>query len=410
MITFVFLVVYALFIYLLMSDINYQGPPTIVPLGCKWVYSVKVRSDGSLDRYKARLVALGNNQEYGVNYEETFAPVAKMTTVRTILALAASSDWPLHQMDVKNAFLHGDLKECIYMKPPPGLFPSPTSHVCKLRRSLYGLKQAPRAWFEKFRTTLLQFSFRQSKYDTSLFLRKSDMGIVVLLVYVDDIVITGSDSALLGQLKTHLSESFHMKDLGPLTYFLGLEVHHSPSGISLNQHKYASDLVATAGLQGATSVDTPMELNVKLRKEEGDLLADPSLYRKLVGSLVYLTITRPDISFAVQQVSQFLQTPRHLHLAAVRRIIRYVQGTSTRGLFFLAGNSTRLAAYSDADWAGCADTRRSITGWCVFLGDALISWKSKKQDRVSKSSTILSTGRCLLLVLKSFGFEVCLRS
>ena len=172
-------------------------PPTIVPLGCKWVYSVKVRSDGSLDRYKARLVALGNNQEYGVNYEETFAPVAKMTTVRTILALAASSDWPLHQMDVKNAFLHGDLKECIYMKPPPGLFPSPTSHVCKLRRSLYGLKQAPRAWFDKFHTILLQFSFRQSKYNTSLFLRKSDMGIVVHLVYVDDIVITGFDFALL---------------------------------------------------------------------------------------------------------------------------------------------------------------------------------------------------------------------
>ncbi|RVW37994.1 Retrovirus-related Pol polyprotein from transposon TNT 1-94 [Vitis vinifera] len=320
-----------------------EGPPTIVPLGCKWVYSVKVRFDGSLDCYKARLVALGNNQKYGVNYEETFAPVAKMTTVRTILALTVSSDWPLHQMDVKNVFLHGDLKECIYMKPPSGLFPSPTSHVY--------------------------------------------MGIVVLLVYVDDIVITGSDFALLGQLKTHLSESFHMKDLGSLTYFLGLEVHHSPSGISLNQHKYASDLVATASLQVATSVDTPMELNVKLRKEEGDLLADPSLYRKLVGSLVYLTITRPNISFVVQQVSQFLQTPRHLHLVVVRRIIRYVQGTSTRGLFFPAGNSTRFVAYSDANWAGCADTHCSITGWCVFLGDALISWKSKKQDRVSKSST-----------------------
>ncbi|RVW59566.1 Retrovirus-related Pol polyprotein from transposon RE2 [Vitis vinifera] len=274
-------------------------PPTIVSLGCKWIYLVKVRSDGSLDRYKARLVALGNNQEYGVNYEDTFAPEAKMTTVRTILTLAASSDWPLHQMD--------------------------------------------------------------SKYDTSLFLRKSDMSIVVLLVYVDDIVITGSNSALLGQLKIHLSESFHMKDLGSLTYFLGLEVHHSPSGISLNQHKYVSALVATAGLQGATSVDTPMELNVKLRKEESDLLAYPSLYRKLVGSLVYLTITRPNISFAVQQVSQFLQTHRHLHLVVVHRIIRYVQGTSTRGLFFPVDNSTRLAAYSDADWAGCADTRRSIT-------------------------------------------------
>ncbi|KAF5469242.1 hypothetical protein F2P56_013330 [Juglans regia] len=245
-----------------------------------------VRSEGSLDRYKARLVALGNNQEYGVNYEETFAPMAKMTN---------------------------------------------------------------------------------SKYDTSLFLRKSDMGIVVLLVYVDDIVITSSDSALLVQLKTHLSESFHMKDLGLSRIFLDLRYIVVPLE--------------------APSVDTPMELNVKIRKEEGDLLTDPSLYRKLVGSLVYLTITRPDISFAVQQVSQFLQTPRHLHLVAVRRIIRYVQGTSARGLFFPAGNSPHLAAYSDVDWAGCVDTRRSIIGWCVFLGDALISWKSKKQDRVSKSST-----------------------
>ncbi|KAL6340316.1 hypothetical protein AAG906_040753 [Vitis piasezkii] len=249
-------------------------PPTIVPLGCKWVYSVKVRSDGSLDRYKARLVALWNNQEYGVNYEETFAPVAKMTNVRTILALAASTT--------------------------PGIV-SLSDFTC------------------------------QSKYDTSLFLRKSDMGIVVLLVYVDDIVITGS-----------------------ITLYL-----------------VSSKLISPR----ATSVDTPMELNVKLRKEEGDLLADPNLYRKLVGSLVYLTITRPDISFAIQQVSQFLQTPRHLHLAVVRRIIRYVQGTYTRGLFFHAGNSTRLAAYSDADWAGCEDTCRAIIGWCVFL------------DRVSKSST-----------------------
>ncbi|RVX07705.1 Retrovirus-related Pol polyprotein from transposon RE1 [Vitis vinifera] len=149
--------------------------------------------------------------------------------------------------------------------------------------------------------------------------------------------------------QTHLSESFHMKDLRSLTYFLGLEVHHSPFGISLNQHKYVSDLVATAGLQGTTSVDTPMELNVKLHKEEGDLLVDPSLYKKLVSSLVYLTITRPDISFVVQQVSQFLQTPRRLHLAAVCRIIRYVQGTSTHGLFFPTGNSICLAAYSDAD-------------------------------------------------------------
>ena len=361
-------------------------PPTVKPIGCKWVYSIKLRSDGTLDRYKARLVALGNRQEYGTDYEETFAPVAKMTTVRTILSIAASQGWSLHQMDVKNAFLHGDLKEDIYMTIPPGISSS-SSQVCKLNRSLYGLKQAPRAWFEKFRTTLVQFSFRQSQYDSSLFLCKTSDGIVLLLIYVDDIVITGTDSALIEKLRQHLHNSFHMKDLGMLTYFLGLEVHTTPSGIFLHQHKYAQDLITLAGLQDSSPVNTPLEVNTKYRRDEGDLLADPTLYRRLVGSLNYLTITRPDISFAVQQVSQFMQTPRHLHLAAVRRIIRYLLGSSSRGLFFPAGSSLQLVAYSDADWAGCPDTRRSVTGWCLFLGNSLISWKSKKQARVSKSST-----------------------
>jgi len=362
-------------------------PLSVKPIGCKWVYSIKLHSDGTLDRYKARLAALGNRQEYGVDYEETFAPVAKMTTVRTIIAIAASQGWPLHQMDVKNAFLHGDLKEDIYMAPPPGLVSSSKSVVCKLKRSLYGLKQAPRAWFDKFRTTLLRFSFVQNKYDSSLFLCTTSTGYVFLLVYVDDIVITGTDSTLISRLQQHLRDSFHMKDLGSLTYFLGLEVHSSPSGIYMHQQKYTHDLIALAGFQASSPVDTPLEVNVKFQSDDGDLLPNPSLYRQLVGSLNYLTITRPDISFAVQQVSQFMQSPRHLHLAAVRRIIRYLLGSSNRGLFYLAGSPISLVAYSDADWAGCPDTRRSVTGWCMFLGDSLISWKSKKQDRVSKSST-----------------------
>jgi hypothetical protein len=161
---------------------------------------VKLKSDGSLDRYKARLVALGNKQEYGLNYEETFAPVAKMTTVRTILAIAASKAWPLHQMDVKNAFLNGNLKEEIYMKLPPGMSTTAFDEVRKLRRSLYGLKQAPRAWFEKFRSTLLTFSFTQSQYDSSLFFYKTTTGMVFLLVYVDDIIITSNDNGLITKL------------------------------------------------------------------------------------------------------------------------------------------------------------------------------------------------------------------
>ncbi|KAM7530049.1 hypothetical protein LguiB_033459 [Lonicera macranthoides] len=362
-------------------------PDGVKLIGCKWVYTVKLRPNGTIERYKARLVALGNRQEYGLDYEETFAPVAKMTTVRTVMAIAVSKGWSLRQMDVKNAFLHGDLKEEIYMLPPPGLFTNPSNEVCRLKRSLYGLKQAPRAWFEKFRTTLLNFQFTQSQYDSSLFLKRTATGIVVLLVYVDDIVITGSDSQSIGELQQHLKSIFHMKDLGLLHYFLGLEVHSCSTGMLLHQHKYTQEILTLAGLQFGNSVLTPLEVNLKLRQTEGDLLPDPSLYRQLVGSLNYLTITRPDISFAVQQVSQFMQAPRHSHLAAVRRILRYLKGTSGRGLYFPNENSLQLMSYSDADWAGCADTRQSVTGWCMFLGDALISWKSKKQDRVSKSST-----------------------
>ena len=277
-----------------------------------------------MDQYKARLVALGNKQEYGVDYEETFAPVAKMTTVRTILAIAASQSWRLHQMDVKNAFLHGDLQEEIYLKLPSGMTTSSPHDVCKLRRSLYGLKQAPRAWFEKFRSTLLSFSFTQSQYDSSLFLHTSTSGIVILLVYVDDIIITGTDCSLITKLQQRLHATFHMKDLSQLTYFLGLEVHYRSHGLFVNQHKYIQDLITLAGLEDTSSVDTPMEVNVKYRKDEGDLLEEPTLYRRLVGSLIYLTTTRPDISYAVHQVSQFMSSPRHLHLFAVRSIIRYL--------------------------------------------------------------------------------------
>ncbi|XP_068649520.1 uncharacterized mitochondrial protein AtMg00810-like [Aristolochia californica] len=308
-----------------------------------------------------------------------------MTTVRTILAIAASQSWHLYQMDVKNVFLHGDLQKDIYMKFPSGMTTSPQD-VCKLRRPLYGLKQAPRAWFDKFCSTLLIQRFTQSQYDSSFFFHKSASGIILLLVYMDDIILTGTDSGLITRLHQLLHATFHMKDLGQLAYFLGLEVYHRPKGIFLNQHKYTQDIITLAGLADTSSIATPMEVNVKYRKDEEDLLDDPTLYRRLVGSLIYFTTIRPDISYVVHQVSQFMSCPRHLHLAAVRRIIHYLQGSPTRGLFFAIGSSLQLVAYSDGDWVGCPDTCRSTTGWYMFLGDALISWKCKIQDRVSKSS------------------------
>ena len=252
---------------------------------------------------------------------------------------------------------------------------------------MYGLKQAPRVWFEKFKTTLPGFSFVQSSYDSSLFLQRTSRGIVILLVYVDDIVITGSDQEAVTTIKQLLHTTFHMKDLGQLTYFLGLEVKFQHKGIFVTQQKYIQDLIHMAGPTNASPVDTPMEVNVKLRRDEGELLQDPTFYRKLVGSLIYLTITRPNISFVVHTVSKFMQNPRHFHLSAVQQIIRYLLATSKRGLFFPTGATIQLQAYSDADWAGCPDTRKSTTGWCMFLGDALVSWKCKKQELVSKSST-----------------------
>ncbi|WVZ18935.1 hypothetical protein V8G54_006257 [Vigna mungo] len=352
-------------------------PPSVKPLGSKFVFSIKLRSDGSINRYKARLVVLGNKQEYGLDYDETFALVAKITTMRTILALVTSKSWPLHQMDVKNAFLHGDLKEEVYITLPGGMSTLSPNTVFKLKRSLYGLKQAPRVWFEKFRSTLLGFSFNQSQYDPSLFLQRTPKGIVVLLVYVDDIVVTGSDQDVISRIKQMLNSTFHMKELGHLNYFLGLELHYHPEGIFVNQHKYIQDLVQLAGLTNATPVDTPMEVNVKYRRHEGELLDDPTQYRKLVGCLLYVTITRPDISYVVHTVSKFMQSPRHFHFSAVQHIIKYLLGTSSRGLFFPGNSSLQLQAYSDVDWAGCPDTWRSTIGWCMFLGNAPISWKSE---------------------------------
>ena len=252
------------------------------------------------------------------------------------------------------------------MKLPSGMTTSSPHDVCKLKRSLYGVKQAPRALFEKFRSTLLSFSFTQSQYDSSLFLHTSMSGIVILLVYVDDIIITGTDCGLITKLQQLLHATFHMKDLGQLTYFLGLEVHYRSHGLFVNQHKYIQDLITLVGLEDTFSTDTPMEVNVKYRKDEGDLLDEPTLYRCLVGSLIYLTTTRPDISYVVHQVSQFMSSPWHLHLAAVRHIIRYLRGSPTRGLFFPTDISLQLVAYSDADWARCPDTRQSTVGWCMF--------------------------------------------
>ncbi|XP_063938735.1 uncharacterized mitochondrial protein AtMg00810-like [Daucus carota subsp. sativus] len=289
------------------------------------------------------------------------------------------------QMDVKNAFLNGDLHEEVYLKPPPGFSHSP-NQVFKLNKALYGLKQAPRAWFEKFSKVVQQLGFSSSPYDHALFIRRSERGIVLLLLYVDDMIITGDDSAGISELKQFLSQQFEMKDLGSLSYFLGLEVTSVPTGYSLSQVKYASDLLLKSGISDTKIVSTPLDYEVKLNAKDGELLSNPTLYRQLVGSLIYLTVTRPDIAHAVHIVSQFMAAPRTPHFTAVLHILRYVKGTIFHGLHYSFDSPLELHAYSDADWGGDPTTRCSTTGFCFFLGDSLISWRSKKQSLASRSS------------------------
>lgn len=360
-------------------------PHHAVPITCKWVFKVKTRSDGSIERYKARLVARGFQQEHGRDYAETFAPVAHMTTVRTLIAVASTHQWEISQMDVKNAFLHGDLQEEVYMQPPPG-FPCPLGHVWRLRRALYGLKQAPRAWFERFSSVILKVGFVASEHDPALFVHTSSRGCTILLLYVDDMIITGDDPAHIDFVKKHLKEQFMMSDLGPLRYFLGIEVIPTSDGFRLSQQRYVLDLLTRAGLSDTKTAATPMELHLQLRPTDGISLSDPSRYRQLVGSLVYLTITRPDISHVVHVLSQFVSAPTSVHYAHLLRVLRYLRGTSSRNLLFSRDCSLQLQAYSDSTWASDPIDRRSITGYCIFLGSSLIAWKSKKQTAISRSS------------------------
>ena len=289
---------------------NHTWDLVTLPLRNLWLVvsgstKIKTRSDGSIKYYKTRLVTKGFTQEYEIDYEETFAPVAHISFVRALLVVAAANKWDIFQMNVKTAFCNEDLSEEVYMQPPPSLSIE-SNKVCHLRRALYGLKQAPRAWFSKFSSTISHLGYMASHYDSALFLRRTDKCTILLLLYVGDMIITGDDLSGIQELKDFLSQQFEMKDLGHLSYFLGLEITHSTDGLYITQTKNASELLSRARLTDSKTIDTPVELNAHLTPSRGKPLSNPSLFKRLVGSLVYLTVTRPDIFYVVHQVSQYL--------------------------------------------------------------------------------------------------------
>ncbi|XP_021639034.2 uncharacterized mitochondrial protein AtMg00810-like [Hevea brasiliensis] len=272
------------------------------------------------------------------------------------------------------------------MKPPEGYTRAKPAQVCCLVKSLYGLKQARRQWNKELTSKLHQYGFTQSAHDNCLFVKGSNVNFLALLVHVDDILITGANEAEILRVKQFLHQTFTIKDMGYARYFLGVELARSSSGLFLNQRKYTLDILKDAGILDAKTTDYPMSKGLKLDTETGTLLSNPERYRRVIGRLLYLSLTRPYITYAVQRLSQFIQSPRQPHWDAILHLLRYLKGTPTKGLFFPTHNSLQLKAFFDADWASCPMTRKSLTGYCIFLGSSLISWKSKKQTTISRSS------------------------
>lgn len=357
-------------------------------VGCRWLYKNKFNSDGTPRCCKSRLVAKGYNQEYGRDYTETFSPVIKATTLRLVLDIAVSYSWPIQQLDVNNAFLQGTLTEEVYMDQPPGFVDTDRpDFVCKLNKAVYGLKQAPRAWYNELSNFLINLGFINSLADTSLFILRRGSKIIYLLIYVDDILITGNTTAGLSHVLALLAERFSVKDTEDLNYFLGIEAHRTPKGLHLSQRKYVLDLLHKYDMSNAKPVTTPMASSPKLHLRSGTALTDPTKYRRLIGSLQYLQFTRLDIAYAVNKLSQFMHIPTEDHWQAAKRILRYLAGTPTHGIFFSVSNKLVLHAYSDADWAGDSDDYVSTNSYIVYLGRHPISWTSKKQNGVARSST-----------------------
>ena len=333
-------------------------------------------------------MAKGYAQRHGVDFDEVFAPVARIETVRVLLALAAQGGWQVHHMDVKSAFLNGDLSETVYVQQPLGFIVGTGDKVLKLRKALYGLKQAPRAWNSKLDKELITLGFVRRKLDHAVYRRGGKSSFLIVGVYVDDLIISGPCVSDIIEFKTEMKEKFSMSDLGLLIYYLGIEVNQRAAGITICQSSYAAKILESAGMGNCNTCEVPMESRLKLSKLKDGEALNSTEYRSIIGSSRYLVNTRPDLAYAVGVVSRHMEAPGKEHWNAVKHILRYLKGTREYGCRYDKGADLKpmLIGYSDSDFAGDVEDRKSTTGVGYFLGTSLVTWASQKQRIVALSS------------------------
>ncbi|GJR82221.1 pol polyprotein [Tanacetum coccineum] len=361
-------------------------PPGCKPLGYKWIFKKKMKANGTIEKYKARLVIKGYRQREGLDYFDTYSPVTRITSIRMIIAIAALRNLEIHQMDVKTAFLNGDLEEEIYMNQPEGFIaPGQEGKVCRLVKSLYGLKQAPKQWHQKFDHTMLESGFKINECDKCVYVKDTSAGYVILCLYVDDMLIVGSNDKIIRSTKDMLKSKFDMKDMGLADVILGIKIIRTQNGLVLSQAHYVDKILNTHNAGDSGQARTPIDTSMHLSKNRGLGVAQLE-YSRIIGMLMYLmTGTRPDLAYAVSRLSRYTSNPSYAHWKAITRVLNYLRYSRDYGLHY-DRHPAVIEGYSDANWISDIKDSRSTSGYVFTLGGAAISWKSSKQTIIAKST------------------------
>jgi hypothetical protein len=372
-------------------------------VGTKWVFRNMQDEHGVMTRNKARLVEKGYAQVAGLDFEKTFAPIARLESIWILLAYAAHHSLKLFQMDMKSAFLNGPIKEEVYVEQPPGFeddrYPD---HVYKLSEALYGLKHAPRAWYECLRDFLIDNAFKVGKADPTLFIKTCNGDLFVCQIYVNDIIFGSTNQKYYEEFSRVMMQKFEMSMMGELNYFLGFQVKQLKEGTFISQTKCTQDLLKRFGMKDAKPTKTPVGTDGHLDLNKGGKSIDQKVYRSMIGSLLYLCASRLDIMLSVCMCARFESYPKECHLVAVKRILRYLVSTPCFGIWYSKRSTFDLIGYSDSDYAGCKVDRKSTSRTCQFLGRSLMSWRSKKQTSIAiftAEAEYVAVGQCCAQLL-----------